>query len=164
LTRCEKPHPTGGRKKPGAFLVWQIGASCDNRRACGRYDILIRFLIHDDPKQTAVAERLLATEEIWLAKTVILETSWVLRSYYGFDREAIHRSFLSLFGIDNVHVEDEADVVAALALAAQGIDLADALHLMSRPPDSAFVSFDQKMVRRAHRAGIPRVSTLPYIM
>jgi predicted nucleic-acid-binding protein len=122
-------------------------------------NILIRLLTHDDPKQTAVAERLFATEEIWLAKTVILETSWVLRSYYGFDGEGIHRSFLSLLGIDNVHVEDEADVVAALALAAHGVDLADALHLFSRPAGAMFVSFDQALIRRAHRAGIARVST-----
>ena len=124
-------------------------------------NILIRFLTHDDPKQTVVAEKLLTTEEIWLAKTVILETSWVLRSYHGFDREAIHRSFLSLLGIDSVHVEDEADVVAALALYAQGVDLADALHLVSRPPGAMFVSFDQALVRRAHRAGIARVITPP---
>lgn len=124
-------------------------------------NVLVRFLTHDDPKQTEVAEKLFAVDETWLAKTVILETAWVLRSFHGFDREAIHRSLLKLVGIDSVQVEDEADVVAALALMSHGVDLADALHLMSRPPGATFVSFDQALVRRAHRAGIARVSTPP---
>jgi len=124
-------------------------------------NVLVRFLTHDDPKQTEVAEKLFAADEIWLAKTVILETAWVLRSFHGFDREAIHRSFLKLVGIDSVQVEDEADVVAALALMGHGVDLADALHVMSRPAGATFVSFDQALVRRAHRAGIARVSMPP---
>jgi len=46
----------------------------------------------------------------------------------------------------------------ALALTAQGIDLADALHLTSRPAGAVFVSFDRSFVRRAKRASVPGVS------
>lgn len=42
---------------------------------------------------------------------------------------------------------------AALTPATRGIDLADALHLSSRPTGAMFVSFDRSFVRRAQRAG-----------
>ena len=49
-------------------------------------------------------------------------------------------------------------MAAALAPTAHGIELADALHLSSRPPGAVFVSFDQSYVRRAKRAGATEVS------
>jgi hypothetical protein len=52
-------------------------------------------------------------------------------------------------------------VIAALRLFTSGIDLADAMHLNSRPSGAAFVSFDQSLVRRAMRAGMTEVSGLP---
>jgi len=52
-------------------------------------------------------------------------------------------------------------VAAALELAAQGIELADALHLSSRPHGVSFVSFDKPFVKRAQRAGATGVSGLP---
>jgi len=43
----------------------------------------------------------------------------------------------------------------------QGIELADAMHLSSRPPGAVFVSFDQSFVRRARRVGAADVSGMP---
>jgi alpha-D-ribose 1-methylphosphonate 5-triphosphate diphosphatase PhnM len=59
-----------------------------------------------------------------------------------------------LLGLANMHAEDEPAVAAALALTAHGIELADALHLTSRTPGAAFVSFDRSFIRSAKRAGI----------
>jgi len=42
-----------------------------------------------------------------------------------------------------------------------GVELADAMHLSSRPPGAVFVSFDQSFVRRANRAGATEVSGVP---
>jgi len=102
---------------------------------------------------------LLTAGPIWIAKTVLLETRWILRSVYGYEETAIHDAFTELLGLENVHMEDEECVAAALALTARGIDFADAMHLSSRPPGAAFASFDQSLVRRANRAGAPKVST-----
>jgi predicted nucleic-acid-binding protein len=121
-------------------------------------NVLVRLLTGDDAVQAAAAKSLLATEPIWIAKTVLLETRWVLRSLYGFDESAIHDAFGKLLGLKNVHAEDEPGVAAALALAAQGIEFADALHLSSRPPGAEFVSFDRPFVRRAKRAGVSGIS------
>ena len=121
-------------------------------------NVVVRLLTADDPKQAAAAKSLFRSQPIWIAKTVLLETGWVLRSLYGYEESAIRGAFIKLLGLKNVHLEDEASVAAALALTAQGMDLADAMHLSSRPPGAAFVSFDRSLVRRAKLAGVARVS------
>ena len=121
-------------------------------------NVLVRLLTGDEPEQEAAARRLFASEPIWIAKTVLFETGWVLHSLYGFEESAIRDAFMRLFGLKNVRVEDESSVAAALALTAHGIELADAMHLSSRPPGAAFVSFDKSFVQRARRAGISGIS------
>ena|SRR5438093_689494 len=121
-------------------------------------NVLVRLLVGDDPKQSAAARSLFAAGPIWIAKTVLLETGWVLRSLYGFEESAIREAFAKVLGLENVHAEDEPAVAAALALTVHGIELADAMHLSSRPHGAAFVSFDQSFVRRARRAGATGVS------
>jgi len=116
-------------------------------------NILVRLLVGDDEKQTGAASALLAAEQFWVAKTVLLETSWVLRKTYGFDEKAARQALSGLLGLDQVVVEDQAGVVAAFVLASEGVDFADALHLSSRPPGAPFMTFDRALVSRAKRAG-----------
>ena len=116
-------------------------------------NVLVRLLTGDNPGQAAAARAAFALGPVWVSKTVLLETAWVLRSLYGFEEDAIRGAFLKLFGLSNVQVEDSAAVSKAVQLSAQGIELADALHLFSRPAGSTFVSFDRALVRRARRAG-----------
>ena len=117
-------------------------------------NVLVKLLTGDDPKQAAAAKAIFEREPVWIAKTVLLETGWVLGSLYGFEDAAIRDAFAKLLGLKNVHMEDGPSVAAALALTAHGIELADAMHLVSRPPGAAFVSFDKSFVQRARRAGI----------
>jgi predicted nucleic-acid-binding protein len=126
-------------------------------------NIVVRLVTGDDPEQTHAARTLLTAGPIWIAKTVLLETRWVLHYFYGYEEAAIHDAFTELLGLENVHMEDEACVAAALALTAHGIDLADAMHLSSRPAGAAFVSFDRSFVRRANRAGAAKVSVPPML-
>ena|ERR1022692_142330 len=124
-------------------------------------NVVVRLLTEDDPTQTAAAKSLFAAGSIWIAKTVLLETAWMLRSFYGFDESAIRDAFTRLLGLQNVHTEDKASMAAALALSAHGVELADAMHLTSRPPGAVFVSFDRSFVRRASRAGATDISGVP---
>ena len=117
-------------------------------------NVIVRLLTDDDVEQSAVARSVFGSEPIWIAKTVVLETAWVLRSLYGFEEIAIRVALTKLIGLKSVSVEDAPTVVAALALAAEGVEFADALHLASSPPDSVFVSFDKSLVKRATRAAI----------
>jgi len=123
-------------------------------------NVLVRLLTGDDSRQEAAARSLFTREPIWIAKTVLLETGWVLRSLYGLEEAEILAAFTKLLGLENVHAEDESSVAAALALTTRGIEFADALHLCSRPPGAAFVSFDKSFVQRARRAGISDISNI----
>ena len=122
--------------------------------------VLVRLLTGDEPKQAAAARRLFSSQPIWIAKTVLLETGWVLRSLYGFEQGAIREAFTKLLGLKNVKAEDESSVAAALMLVAHGVEFADAMHLGSRPLGSRFVSFDKSFVQRAKRAGAPDISVV----
>jgi predicted nucleic-acid-binding protein len=120
-------------------------------------NILVRLLTGDDPKQAAEARALFMAEPIWIAKTVLLETGWVLRSLYKFEDRAISDAFRKLLGLKNVRAEDEQSVADALALTANGIEFAEAMHLSSRPAGAVFASLDQSFIRRARRAGAAEV-------
>jgi predicted nucleic-acid-binding protein len=124
-------------------------------------NVLVRLFVEDDPQQHAAPRALIENEPIWIAKTVLLETDWVLRRFYGFEQNTVHRAFTRLLGLENVQTEDEMSVASALALMSHGLEFADALHLVSRPPGAAFVSFDRSLVRRAVRAGVTRISGVP---
>jgi len=124
-------------------------------------NVLVRMLAADDARQHAEATTLFVNGEIWIAKTVLLETVWVLRKEYGFEHRVVGDAVGKLLGLSNVHVEDEESVLAALSLMGSGIDFADAIHLCSKPRGCTFVSFDKALVKRAKRAGLTGVSGIP---
>ena len=121
-------------------------------------NVLLRLLTGDEPKQAAAARALFRNSKIWIAKTVLLETGWVLRSLYRFEETAIRDAFRKLLGLKNVRVEDAASIAEALALTEHGVELADAMHLTSRPSSVRFVSFDKSFVKRAKRVGVRNIS------
>src|ERR1035441_4188030 len=103
-------------------------------------NVVVRLLTEDHPEQTAAARALFAAGPIWIGKTVLLETRWVLRRLYGLDESTIRDAFTRLLGFENVHAEDEGSVAAALALIAHGLDFADAMHLRSEEHTSELQS------------------------
>jgi len=119
-------------------------------------NVLVRFLTGDDPRQAARALALFRAEQVWVAKTVLLETEWVLRSLYGFGGDRTAVALQGLVGLDNVRVEDAQAVQRALIWSAAGLDFADALHLASVDQAEAFVTFDGSLRKRVARlSGIP---------
>ena len=121
-------------------------------------NVIVRLLTYDDLKQATQASSIFATEEVWIAKTVLLETVWVLSSLYGFGEKSVRGAIALLLGLPNVRMEDEAGVFKALSLLDHGIEFADALHLASAPDGARFVFFDQAFIRRARRAGVHGVA------
>jgi len=114
-------------------------------------NVLVRFLTADDAKQAQRALALIRDTPIWVAKTVLLETQWVLHSLYGFGAERVATSLEGLLGLPNVFVEDPQSVQRALSWFAAGLDFADAVHLASRGGSEAFVTFDANFRKRAGR-------------
>lgn len=123
-------------------------------------NVVVRILARDDPRKTASARTLFGSGEIWISKTVLIETAWVLEKTYAFDEQSIQAAFIGLLGLANVQVEDESTVAEALTLFGEGLEFFDALHLCSRPTGAEFASFDKALVKRAHRAGAARVRGL----
>ena len=77
-------------------------------------NILIRLITKDHAEQAVRASRLFQKERIWLAKTVLLETDWVLRSLYGFAPRDVGDAIGKLAGLPNVDLEDPSAVAQAL--------------------------------------------------
>ena len=114
-------------------------------------NVVVRFLARDDPKQSARTGEIIYDNDIWIAKTVLLETEWVLRSVYAYSPAWIEGGLRKLSGLPQVEVEDELDVAQALDWFAAGMDFADALHLASSSAASGFATFDRKLASRARR-------------
>lgn len=114
-------------------------------------NVLVRVLTNDDPAQAARAMKLLRSSPVWVARTVMLETEWVLRHAYGLDVAAIGRAFRVLAGVPTVELEDRDVVLRALAWHADGMDFADALHLAGSAGAEAFATFDRGLVKIAKK-------------
>jgi predicted nucleic-acid-binding protein len=112
-------------------------------------NILVRYLVEDDVAQTDRAETVLRSGSVLLPKTVLLETEWVLRSLYRFERSATAEGITRLLGLPGVEIEDRAAVSQALGRFGEGLDFADALHLASSREADAFATFDRALGRRA---------------
>ncbi|MFT4243211.1 MAG: type II toxin-antitoxin system VapC family toxin [Acidovorax sp.] len=115
-------------------------------------NVVIRFLVDDDPAQHRRAVALFRKHVVWLPKTVLLECEWVLRSAFGFERAEVAQALRALAALPRVRCEDLAAVTAALDAMAEGMDFADALHVASSlGADEGFASFDVRLVRRARK-------------
>jgi predicted nucleic-acid-binding protein len=112
-------------------------------------NVLVRFLVRDNPAQAARAAALIRANEVWVSKTVLLETEWVLRSLYGFALGTVGEALRALGGLQTVFLEDERAVVKALDWFEAGLDFADALHLASAGDATQFATFDRKLARQA---------------
>ena len=121
-------------------------------------NILARFYVDDpnDPeavRQSPIARRILIdSKQLFVPLTVILELEWVLRAFYRFQASDFRRVVEHLLGLANVQVEEWSRVTQALALQAEGLDFADALHLTACEHCERFYSFDdRRFARRAAR-------------
>ncbi|MDD5300531.1 MAG: type II toxin-antitoxin system VapC family toxin [Gallionella sp.] len=127
-------------------------------------NVLARFFINDADDPEAVRQRPAAISAlsgaVFVSISVILEFEWVMRGFYELSRKDIQRVFESLCGLENVQIEDRGIVLAALNAYQKGLDFADALHLARADFCNAFLSFDQRLKKRAKAAGLsPAVDT-----
>lgn len=124
-------------------------------------NVVVRLLTGDDAAQTKRAARLVRESDVWISKTVLLETEWVLRRAYELEPGVIVTAFAALLGLPNLSVEEERTVTLALDAHRAGLDLADALHLASSKGAEAFATFDRRLARTARGVrGLPDVRPL----
>ena len=123
-------------------------------------NILARYLLDDEPVQARAARRLLADAkaEYWIPVTVLLELAWVLRKGDA-PRSVVMERLRDLLSLRNVRVQNADLVFQALRWAAQGMDLADALHLVMSGKAERFTTFAEALVKQARKLGVqPPVS------
>ena len=116
-------------------------------------NVLVRLITQDDAAQMERAALLFQREEVWIAKTVLLETEWVLRYVYGFTPQDINDALQGLAGLSAVHLEDPVAVNQALSWLDAGVDFADGLHLASCGEATRFASFDARLMKSAAKLG-----------
>ena len=123
-------------------------------------NVLVRLLTGDDASQTKHAAALFKKESIFIPKTVLLETEWVLRRLYRLERATIVSSFRKLSGLGNVELEQSRVVAQALQWCEDGMDFADAMHLASSHSASKFATFDEQMKKDAPPESKPVIQLL----
>ncbi len=114
-------------------------------------NVLVRFLVQDDARQGAAANRLIrggveAGGALFVPVTVVLELEWVLRSSFEFDKPAVLQALFGLLGSFELAFESEAAVELALGNYADGkADFADCLHtaLAMAAGEQALWTFDK---------------------
>jgi predicted nucleic-acid-binding protein len=121
-------------------------------------NILVRIITNDDRRQAARAATFLrAQDRVLIAKTVILELEWVLRSTYRLLPPTISAALRRLVAMPNADFEDAESITRGLASYDRGVDFADSLHLASARAARQFATFDSALRRRARRLAIGNV-------
>jgi predicted nucleic-acid-binding protein len=93
----------------------------------------------------------LKSDDIFIPKTVLLETEWVLRHAYEIGRSNIIIGFQKLLGLPNVNVEDPDSIYQAILWYENKLDFADALHLASSRRCAGFATLNSSFIKKAQQ-------------
>lgn len=97
-------------------------------------NVLVRWLVEDDNRQTARVQELFQSARasrsmLFIPSTVMLELEWVLRSRYQFDKATVLGTINALLETQELEFQDEAALERALHLYRQSAaEFADCLH------------------------------------
>ena len=114
-------------------------------------NILVRYAVKDDHKQTVTATEFLKTNTCCILRTVLLELAWVLSSQAGYNlsRSVVGERLRHICGLPTITVENASDAAQTIVWYEQGMDFADALHLASSTSCSGFATMDRRMTAKA---------------
>jgi len=123
-------------------------------------NLLVRLVMNDHPQQAEIAEKLLKSNDVFISRTVLLETEWVLRSRYKIKVEQMSEFFAALLNQDSIVIENMQQIEQALKWYELGADFADAMHL-AVCNSSPLYTFDKEFCKTARKKGItPTVNIL----
>lgn len=118
-------------------------------------NVLVRYLVQDDPKQSALAtrfiERTLSTDNPGFVSAIVLcEIAWVLAECYGADRKGVREVVEGLLATKQLVIE-QAEVVWKALRAWEGVsaDFSDALigQIVTAHGGDRTVTFDRAAAR-----------------
>ena len=123
-------------------------------------NLLVRLVVIDEPKQAEIVRDLISQHSVFISRTVLLETEWVLRTVYKNKRTDILNLFRALLEVDNTEIEDSVAVSQALDFYELGADFADSLHL-SVCGSALMHTFDKGFCKTARAVGItPEINVI----
>lgn len=115
-------------------------------------NVLVRYLVNDEPERAAAARDLLSAasrqEPVFLCREVVVETVWVLKRAYRFSRARIAEVLMELVAVDGLIFEAEDDVAeAAAAYRRGGAGFSDLMILAAARRNDAqpLFTFDQQL-------------------
>ena len=118
-------------------------------------NVLVRYLAQDDPRQSAIATRLLeeqlsAADRGFVSLVALLETVWVMESRYGADAALVAEILADLLQAPTLEVQEAPAVRAALQLYRKGgVDLHDCLIVtLAEGRKARVLTFDAKAAKR----------------
>ena len=119
-------------------------------------NILVRYAIKDDPKQTLLAISFLEENACFLSKTVLLELVWVLSSKnaYNLSRDVVVERIKHIVGLPKITTENNEHFAQSLAWYQVGMDFADALHLIGSDKLDSFATLDKRLLNKVNEIGI----------
>jgi predicted nucleic-acid-binding protein len=118
-------------------------------------NILVRYLVQDEPAQSAKAtalmeESLSETSPGFASMVVIAETVWVLERAYGYGSRAVASAIERLLQLETLLIDHEREVFTAMVAAKEGRgSFADALigALAAEAGCVCTLTFDKKALR-----------------
>lgn len=118
-------------------------------------NIVLRYLIGDDPKKAAKATALMeqveeGCQQIEIPSIIVAETVWTLEKFYQVPREEIAYLLLSIFSFKGIKGEEKKTIIKALtSYRKKTIDFIDCfLAAKSEEKKIPVYSFDKKDFKR----------------
>ena len=125
-------------------------------------NILARFYLRDDAVQGRIAARVLAAGDVFIPKTVVLELEWVLQYVAEQSERKVIECLAHLIALPGITVEGRDEIETALSHCRNGIDFADALHLVASSACSELLTFDDRgYARRAKKLRLKPAVSVP---
>lgn len=118
-------------------------------------NVVLRLIVNDDRRMAEAATRLLAEDGMFISKTVLLETHWVLTSRMDLSEDEATDRIATIIRYPTVEVEGGVSTHAGVKAALNGLDFEDALHVTSTPDGTRFATFDKKLRKRSARLALP---------
>jgi predicted nucleic-acid-binding protein len=114
-------------------------------------NVLVRYLVEDDLTQLALAKRLIRKaisdgQTLFVPVTVFLELEWVLRTSFGFAKNAVLQTLNGLLASSELSFESEKALeLARLLYAKSTADFSDCVHvaLVGQAGEQPFWTFDR---------------------
>jgi predicted nucleic-acid-binding protein len=138
-----------------------IGLQSDSLTYLLDTNIILRFLLADDPAQTRSATELMSKVDegkisVEIKDFVLLETVWVLEASCRVPRKEIADKLINILTLSGIVNANRSTLIQALlSFKETRIDLADCLLAAYSSPATPVVSFDRDLKKLgAHRSAI----------